>query len=366
MFQVMPRRMYFGPSRATSIDLCVRDLVRASRFAPSTRIFAERIEEPFEGFDLSYFPTSVRSRTYSRANYIAKVAREQRPDVIVVQAHLPTAAAIAWRCPDVNVVLHTHNFQKSNYNRRSIPGKIHRALKLGRYRRLAGLIHVSEACARDFAAAWPDITIPQAVIYNGFDFSEWRPAEIREPEILCVGRAIATKGIIDAAQAVAQALPSHPGWRARFILSTVKVEPEYFEAVRSALAPLGERAQIEIQQPFSVVKEAYERAAIALVPSKWVEPFGRTALEAHAGGAALISSGTGGLREASQEHAHYLHDVSPGAIAEAIDTLIASPELREKLGRDGAAWSRTRFSTGQQAARLDEFLGSLPRAARRN
>jgi glycosyltransferase involved in cell wall biosynthesis len=108
-----------------------------------------------------------------------------------------------------------------------------------------------------------------------------------------------------------------------------------------------------------VVKAACEQAAIALVPSKWAEPFGRTALEAHAGGAALISSGTGGLREASGDHALYLPKVSAGAIVEAIDVLCTSAEMRTKLAQEGAAWARAGFSTEMQSSKLDGFLASL-------
>jgi glycosyltransferase involved in cell wall biosynthesis len=359
IFQIMPRRMYFGPARATSIDLCVRDLIRASQFADTTRVVAEAVDHPFEDCAISYFPTKRRSNTVGRANFVARLVDEMQPDVVVVQAHLPTASAIARRCPQTQVVLHSHTFQKASYNRMSISGQLHRAFKRERYRRLAGLIHVSEACARDFVAAWPDVKIPQAVIYNAFDFSEWRPLQVRTQEILCVGRCIDTKGIWEAAQAVTQVLPSHPGWRARFILSTVLVEPQYFASVRAALAPLGDRVQIEVQQPFSVVKAACERAAIALVPSKWSEPFGRTALEAHAGAAALISSGTGGLREASGEHALYLPDVSAGAIAQSIDVLIGSAEMRTKLAQGGAAWARQRLSVQLQAENLDKFLATM-------
>jgi glycosyltransferase involved in cell wall biosynthesis len=359
IFQIMPRRMHFGPARATSIDLCVRDLLRASRFADTTRVIAETVEEPFQDCTISYFPVNGRSNTISRANFVARLVNEMEPDIVVVQAHLPTASAIARRCPGTRVILHSHTFQKSSYNRLSISGQLHRAFKRERYRRLAGIIHVSQACADDFVAAWPDVNIQQAVIYNAFDFSEWRPAQNRAREILCVGRCIDTKGVLEAAQAVARVLPSHPGWSARFILSTVQVEPQYYASVQAALAPLGDRAQIEVQQPFSVVKAACERAAIALVPSKWAEPFGRTALEAHAGGAALISSGTGGLREASGDHALYLREVSAAAIVEALGALIGSAELRTKLAQGGAAWARAGFSTGMQSSKLDRFLSHI-------
>src|SRR5687767_8368439 len=93
LYHVMPREMYFGPSQATSIDLCVRDIVTASRYCSSTKIFAERIDCCFSGFDIDYFPPARMGLTYSRAGYVTKKARLERPDSIIVQQHLPTAAA---------------------------------------------------------------------------------------------------------------------------------------------------------------------------------------------------------------------------------------------------------------------------------
>jgi len=68
------------------------------------------------------------------------------------------------------------------------------------------------------------------------------------------------------------------------------------------VAPLrryGDRVRLLHSAPLAEVRSWMKRAAIALVPSTWAEPFGLTALEAHAAGAALVSSGRGGLREAS-------------------------------------------------------------------
>ena len=360
VFYIMPRAMYFGASQATSIDLCVRDLITASRFAASAQVIAEGVADKFEGIALHPFPQSAISATRSRAQYVAGLIGARKPDVIVVQQHLPTASAIARRCPDARIVLQTHNFQKADYAAGSLKDWLRRGYKRARYRRLAGLIHVSKACRRAFAANWPDIELPQAVVHNGLDFTEWAPAEVRTREVLFVGRCVADKGALETAEAAARVLVGRPDWTARFILSAaVRENAAFFDAVRSALAPLETRAWIEIQRPFSEVKAAYEAASIALVPSKVSEAFGRTALEAHAGGTALISSGIGGLREVSGKSALYLPEVTADAIAAAIDTLIDAPELRERLARDGAAWVRERFSIQEQAARLDNFCVSL-------
>jgi glycosyltransferase involved in cell wall biosynthesis len=361
IFQVMPREMYFGISRATSIDLCVRDLVAASRFRSTTTVFAERLEDHFPGFTVEALPAARHAATFFRSGHVVRTARARRPDLIVVQQHLPSAAAIARRLPDIKVVLHAHNYQKS-YGGRSNPlARLRRNGRKFRYRQLAGIVHVSRSCAEAFARDWPDIGIPAIIINNGLEMAIWHPARERRPEILYAGRCAPEKGVLELAQAAAAQLPSHPGWRARFILSNLAVHPDYVAAVREALAPLGEQAIIEEQRPFAEVKAAYEQAAIAVVPSKWDEPFGRTALEAHAGGAALISSGTGGLAEVSGKAALVVQEVTADALGTALSVLITDEGLRGRLADAGAKRVSEHFDIATQAARLDDFCEAIVR-----
>jgi glycosyltransferase involved in cell wall biosynthesis len=359
VFHVMPREMYFGPSRATSIDLCVRDLVAASRFAASTRIIAESVDRPFPGFDIDPFPPARRALTRSRADFVARMARQARPDIIIVQQHLPTAAAIVRRLPGAKVILHRHNFAKTAGAGMTLGDTIRRAFRKRRYSQLAGIVHVSNACASAFAEAWPDVPVPSCIVHNGLDFAEWCPEAERRKEILLVGRCAPEKGVLEAAQAIVTVLEALPDWRARFMLSNVETHPNYFDRLRELLVGLGTRVSLGTQLPFAEVKKAYESAAIALVPSKWQEPFGRTALEAHAGGAALISSGTGGLSEISGSAALMLSAVTPEAIAASIRMLINDPEMRNRLAREGADRVRSRFDIGTQASRLDSFCRAV-------
>lgn len=359
IFLVMPRQMYFGAARATSIDLCVRDLLAASRFCSTTTVFAERIDAPFPGFNIEPLPSVNYAATRARANHVAEMARRKRPDIIIVQQHLPTAAAIARRLPGAKVVLQTHNFQKS-YRAGGDPLQmIRRNTRKNRYLQLAGIIHVSRACQEHFLAAWPDITVPDCVVNNGLDFDDWRPSPSRVKEVLFVGRAAPEKGVLEAAQGLAQILPRFPDWHARFILSDIDRHPDYFRQITATLSGLPSQATIDVQQPFAVVKAAVEQAAIALVPSKWDEPFGRTALEAHAGGAALVSSGTGGLAEISGETAVILPEVTGEAIARASELLMMNEFLRGRLAHEG--WQRIRnfFDARTQAATLDEFCEQM-------
>jgi glycosyltransferase involved in cell wall biosynthesis len=349
---VLPRNMSFGERHATAIDLCVHDLVAGSRFGATTTVFGEPVEAPFPGTNFRPFQGT--------SDLLDKITAAE-PDVILVEQHRPTAALIA-RSARAPVVLHRHGLHKAR-------GWLAR-WRTGRdLRRMAGIVAVSEAVAQSLAPSMPCAGAALRVIHNGLDFRNWHPATPRASEIIFVGRLAPEKGVIESAHAVARVLTERDGWRARFILADPDVHPTYRDAVMAVLGSLGARVTIAIGEPHAVVRRAFERAAIALVPSKWAEPFGRTALEAFAGGAALITSGRGGLAEitgGSPDIAVTVPDVSSDALAAAILALIDDPERRDALAEAARRRGQREFDIAVAAHRLDEFLAEIVAARRRS
>jgi len=359
ILQVMPPGKHFGPLRATSIDLDTRDLVRYSRFRDTTVVVADRVAEMFGDVQVSPVDQTGGVADRSLVGHVADLVESHKFDLVVVQQRLPLASQIARSLPRTPVVFRAHTFQKDFQDRGRLERAFRRRVRKRLYNDLAGILHVSEACARAFRQTWPDVRAPSYVVNNGLDFSEWSPNRERNPEILCVARCAPEKGVLEAAQAVAEVLPQHSGWRASFVLADVERKPGYFERVRNTLSTVSDRVWLRTDVPFDVVKHAYERAAIALVPSKWEEPFGRTALEAHAGGAALISSGTGGLTEISRDNAVLLPEVSGDTIEAALKRLLMNDTHRTQLAQAGAAQSRERFDIRAQAAKFDQALKDI-------
>jgi len=343
---VLPRGTSFGPKRATSIDLCVHDFVMHSRYGGSTKIHTTTVDSPFTGFDLR-FDSGGRGGQMTKAFRIAKRIRNDCADLTVVHQHLPSAFLLS-KTLNHPVLLHSHNFHKG------MSPSIQRFLKKWRYSSLAGLIFVSEECRNDFQNKWQDIKIPTFVVHNGLDLSIWRPAQEKCKRILMVARAAPDKGVLEAAQALHRALPQMPGWTALLILSEIDRYPDYYTQVRQMVEASNGAIEIATNQPHQFVRSEMEKCEISIVPSKWNEPFGRTAIEAHAGGAALISSGRGGLREVSGDACVYINPDDAEDIAAAVMKLANDDAFRRALADRGRERVSTHYTIGKVCGALDD------------
>jgi glycosyltransferase involved in cell wall biosynthesis len=286
-----------------------------------------------------------------RVRRLLNVIRAMSPDVISVQEHLGTASHLA-RHLNTPVVLHLHNPVRQPKN------VIERRWRRKAFAPLAGLIFVSRDHEQSFHNIWPRVATPCHVVPNGLDLAQWHPAPKREKVVLVVGRAIPEKGILEAAQALATTLPRHPDWKCVFILSAATSQPGYMAHVCRTLEPLGAQAELLADQPFAVAKKWNEKAAIAVISSHIRETFGRTALEAHAGGCAVISSGSGGLRDVSGAHALYLSPISTSEIVQAVERLITNQAERDRHATEGHAYALARFDIRATAGVHDTLLES--------
>jgi glycosyltransferase involved in cell wall biosynthesis len=86
--------------------------------------------------------------------------------------------------------------------------------------------------------------------------------------------------------------------------------------------------------PHSDVLRAWKYCTLAVVPSRWPEPFGMVAIEAMAVGRPVIASAVGGLPEVIQDGLTGIL-VPPndsGALLTNLAKLIGDPELRARIG----------------------------------
>ena len=84
------------------------------------------------------------------------------------------------------------------------------------------------------------------------------------------------------------------------------------------------------QIPHNKVLDYLSKSEIAVIPSRWEEPFGRTALEASSRGCATIISNTGGLPETT-DYAIKLKKLDTKNIENEIIKLIKNDKLRKTI-----------------------------------
>ena len=178
--------------------------------------------------------------------------------------------------------------------------------------------------------------------------------------ILFAGRVVADKGADAFVAACALALPELPGWRAEMIgadrFGADSPETTWLAALRPRAAAAG--VAMRGYQPHGAVLRAMAGAAMVVVPSRWAEPFGMTALEAMAAGAALIASDRGGLREVIGDAAVVIDPEDEAAIAAAMVALARDPARRAGLAALGLARAR-RFDIGVARARLAQLRSDV-------
>ena len=355
---LLPWKEKFQDGQAGAVALCVRDAVAGSRFRDSIRVLGPYVEHPFPGFH--YRAVERRHRLFlghnssMAAGYLHAVRQEQ-PALVEVHNRPLVAARVAAKRPDIPILLYLHNDPKAIEGSRTPEQR----RVLAEY--CAGIICVSDYIRRCFRDGLPDSLVSKLhVVIPGVA----RPRKTlphKEPLIVFAGRMNSKKGAREFAQAVTKVLPRHREWSvilagARWFGNNIPTTP-YERDVREILAPLRQRACATGYISHSEVMALYDRASIAVIPSIWQEPLGRTAVEALAAGCAVIASRRGGLPEVVEGRGVLLEEPTTESIASEIERLIADAAYREELQQQ--AWNDYPFTVEAMSERLDTIMASL-------
>ncbi len=317
---LLPPRETFSPQAAGAIALVVRRIAAAT---PGSIVLGRPFAETF--------PRIAFQPVAGTLTVIAAL-RALRPDVLEIHQQPRLAFALSHLFPSLKILLFLHNDPvamrclKSAAARRLVLARLHRVICVSDYlkrRYMTGL-----------AGAGPQ------VVPNPLTRAELPPrATARAPEILCAGRIVPDKAPDIFIAACALALPQLTGWSATLIggdrFGPASPETPYVAQIRAAAGAAG--VTFTGPLPHAEVLAAMARAAIVVVPSRWPEPFGLTALEALASGAAVISTGQGGLPEITGDAALTVPPDDPAALAGALIRLATDAPLRDGLAAAGLA-----------------------------
>lgn len=357
---ILPPTEGFGPRRSGVVAQVAHRLTRTPGF--QTTVFGIRQERGFDDVTfrgiapLGLLPGTINLKYM--ASLVLPLAR-LRPALIEVHDAVGVALGLARLFRSTPVTLFLHGDPPAMRRLRTPAERTEVMTRMARV-----------VCASDFqrnrlldGLAAP--TRPPDLLPYGIDLASLPPFRRRERMILFAGRIVPENGPDTFVHACATALQHLPGWRAEMIGAheprVDSPETAYVREVRAAAQGAGVNVLGYRDQPDVLL--AMGRAAMTVMPSRWAEPFGLTALEAMASGSALVCAPAGALREIVGDAALYADAEKPSAVAAAIRSLGRDEPRRGALAE--AARARVRqfdlpAVLDRLAAMRHEILGIPP------
>ena len=236
----------------------------------------------------------------------------------------------------------------------------------------AAVVAVSAGMRDDVLAAYPAVPPDRVrVIRNGIDTAEYAPdpatdvlerygVDPARPSVIFVGRITRQKGVPVLLRAAAAMDPA-----AQLVLCAGQPDtPELAAEVESLVAGLRAARSGVIWIPEMLPKRAViqllSHATVFACPSLY-EPLGIVNLEAMACGTAVVASAVGGIPEvvSNGETGLLVPPDDPGALAGALNTLIADPGRAAALGRAGRDRAVAEFGWQAVAAQTAHLYAEL-------
>ena len=327
-----------------------------------------------------FFTSSHYYRSYIRQ--VAKDLRRQGCDIVHMHTYPQFAEVIRAYNPNTKIVLHLGDHSLIQRER----SWLERHLK-----EIDRIVGVSEFITAAIRERFPEHADRCRAVFNGVDVEAFETGAGQAPDdgkagrLLYVGRLSPEKGIHVLLEAFETVVARHPEARLTIVGPEAVAPKEFvdpfdsdrrFDAWRSfylkrsgylahlqqALpAHLADHVEFVGQVPYARIREHYQNAAIAVIPSLWHEPFGIPVIEAMAAGMPVVATLGGAFPEiVEHEKTGLLVDRGDATgLADAISRLIADDRLRTAMGSAGRQRARDHFSWDRMTERLKEIYEEL-------
>jgi glycosyltransferase involved in cell wall biosynthesis len=177
------------------------------------------------------------------------------------------------------------------------------------------IIFVSEWIKRQFFKDLPVLDSEKClVIYPGSNLIKKIPK--KKNNIVFAGKLNQSKGYSIFTNVILEILTKNRSWSC----DIVGDDPRYYEKINHP------KIHYHGWLPYKKTMEIFEKSKIAVIPSTWDEPLGRTAIEAASRGCVSIISKRGGLIETNR-HGLFLNYVTKEELYNKLNKIINSPSL---------------------------------------
>ena len=311
---ILPYKETYSKDLAGAVSLLVSEVKNQSKFKNNIKIFGslflkKPLSKDYVSCDISNKPFYY---IFGRTSYYLKSIKNKiskRKSIIEVHNRPQAANFFINNNNNNKIILYFHN------NPLTLRGSKYVYQRVNLLKNLDKLIFVSDWTKRQF---FKDLPIKDSekclVIYPGCTFIKKIPK--KKNNIVFAGKLNQSKGYNVFTDVILEIIKKNRSWTC----DIVGDDPRYYEKINHP------KIHYHGWLPYEKTMKIFEKSKIAVIPSTWDEPLGRTAIEAASRGCVSIISKRGGLIETNR-HGLFLNYVTKEELYNKLNKIINSPSL---------------------------------------
>ena len=333
---ILPYKENYTFSKAAAASLWVSEFYKYSKFKKSNYIFGSTDSKDYLSKNYINININLKSKlSSSTIEYCNKFIKNSKKfDFDLIEIHnRPLVYTYLSKKIKSKYILYFHNDplsmkgSKTIKERQTLINSIDKIIFVSKWVQKRFFLQLDQKLITKTEVIYPSIHLEKKLY----------PKKNR---IVFVGKLNPSKGYDIYRDAITKILDEFKSWEAFSIGDESRNKPIISHPKHKELGFLNHRQVLDFLK-FS---------EIAVVPSRWEEPFGRTALESSSRGCATIISNRGGLPETT-DYRVILEKLNYQELYKSIKELILNPKIRKKLQKNG--FNNVRHITRDNSKEID-------------
>ena len=340
---ILPYKENYTFSKAAAASLWVADFFKYSKFKNDNFIFGstntrDYLSKNYVNVKISNIKSKFSSSTNEYCINFIKKNKKHNFDIIEIHNRPLVFYQLKKSLPS-KFILYFHNDpltmkgSKTKKERLALLKSIDKIIFVSRWVQKQFFIDIDKKLLNKTEIVYPSI-------------SKATKNMPKQKKITFVGKLNISKGYDIYGEAIIKILNTFQDWKAYSIGDESRNKPVFNHKNHEDLGYLTHKEVLNF----------LSSSEIAVVPSRWQEPFGRTALESTSRGCATIISNRGGLPGTS-DHSIILDKLNASELFKAINTLITNNKLRKKIQNDG--FNNVKHLIKENSALIDDIREKL-------
>ena len=312
---ILPYKENYTLKGAGAVALWISDFVRDSEYKKNTYIIGSTKNKNYltkNYINIDNINSKLNSTTKEYSNKIINKIKNLNFDVLELH-NRPIMVKEFFGKLNSKIILYFHNDPTTMKGAKSVNERIYLLKNVDK------IIFISKWVKKKFFENLPNLSDNKTqIIYHSID--PIKKNVKKNKQIIFVGKLNESKGYDLYCKSMIRVLNQYKNW------SAISIGEER----RFQNFPTHNKHFNLGQIPHNKVLDYLSKSEIAVIPSRWEEPFGRTALEASSRGCATIISNSGGLPETT-DYAIKLKKLDTKNIEKEIIRLIKNDKYRKDI-----------------------------------